>query len=104
MPEFSASSADIPVCRIDDILVGGSIEFPSAREWCERFAGWKACDTADRNVCATLPAGEMGGVGGSIEFLGACERRERLAGWKACDTADKNVCATLLPGGRGRGA
>jgi hypothetical protein len=50
------SSADFPVCRIADIPVGWTPEAADAHRFLQRSAGWKACDTADWKVCATLVA------------------------------------------------
>jgi len=45
--------AGFPACRSADIPVGQPCEPLSAPSRLPRPAGWKACATADRNVCAT---------------------------------------------------
>ena len=77
-------SADFPVCRIADFLVGLARNSKRALESFRPPAGWKARETADRNVCAT-PAVEGGvpppGPGSDIATptpTGACPVGESL--------------------------
>jgi hypothetical protein len=46
-------SADIPVCRCANFPVGEVLVARQTLELSPRFAGWKTCGTADKNVCAT---------------------------------------------------